>query len=174
MAVTPSLFTCSWSRLDEHARRLKPELVVSILGASDIVPHPLFNKLRHLKLRIDDVNHPAPGAHCASRNDIRQLTSFLEAWDGRARLLIHCWAGTSRSAAAALIALAQKNPGREIEAGRLLRERGPHLDPNERMVRLADEILGLRGWLLEGLREMGEPSRARRRGDLIRLPAFLP
>lgn len=173
MGHAPTLFTCSWSRLQEHAGRLKPAFVVSILGESDLVSLPEFRQVRHLKLRIDDIAYPVAGARCAERTDIEALVAFFREWDGRARLLIHCWAGTSRSAAAALAALAVKNPGREIDAARLLRERGPHLRPNERMVRLADEILGCRGWLLEGLREMGEPKKTKVRGDLVRLPAFL-
>lgn len=71
-------------------------------------------------------------------------------------MLVHCWAGVSRSTAAAYVILCDRlGPGRELEIARALRWRAPHACPNSLMVRLADEALGRNGRMTGAVEEMG-------------------
>jgi predicted protein tyrosine phosphatase len=66
-------------------------------------------------------------------------------------LLVHCHMGISRSTAAAVILMAQHNPGREADAFEHLSRIRPRSWPNSRMVRLADEMLARQGRLVEAM-----------------------
>ncbi|MBC7950516.1 MAG: protein-tyrosine-phosphatase [Rhodospirillaceae bacterium] len=68
-------------------------------------------------------------------------------------LLVHCHMGISRSTAAAVILMAQFNPGREGEAFDHLWRIRPKSWPNSRMLELADGLLGRRGGLVQAMRE---------------------
>ena len=87
--------------------------------------------------------------------DVESLIDFLEGWDpAEGALLTHCYAGVSRSTAAALIAATIKTGDPEWSARRL-RVAAPHALPNRRIVALADEALGLSGSLIRACQAMG-------------------
>ena len=94
---------------------------------------------------------------------------FLRRWKPEAGpVLIHCYAGVSRSMATALIGLVLKAPVREAEAALALRAAAPHAQPNRRMVAIADEILGCGGRLVAARETMGYAP-AVERGPLVAL-----
>jgi predicted protein tyrosine phosphatase len=71
-------------------------------------------------------------------------------------LLVHCWAGISRSTAAAYILLCEKlGPGSEFEVARALRERAPHASPNRLIVQLGDEVMGRNGRMVSAIESIG-------------------
>jgi predicted protein tyrosine phosphatase len=86
--------------------------------------------------------------------------------------MIHCKAGTSRSPAVALIALAIMNPEREQAAALLLRQEAPQARPSEVFLRHADKILGTGNALETAARSMPMPDRVAE-VDLIVLPQLL-
>jgi predicted protein tyrosine phosphatase len=94
--------------------------------------------------------------------------AFLRSWPGDEPLLLHCYAGVSRSMAAALIALCLEHDGRELEAAQILRAAAPHAQPNARMVALADQILGRQGRLVAAKEAMG-PATLVFEGPLVEL-----
>ena len=80
--------------------------VVSLLGPE--TPHRDFTGIvadRHLKLTFHDIVEPVEGFTAPRAEDAETLVSFLRGWDRADPLLIHCWAGISRSTAAAFTAL---------------------------------------------------------------------
>jgi predicted protein tyrosine phosphatase len=167
-----NLFVCSYSTLMERISQFRPEHLVSVLGRSDCVPFPSVVGVRHLRLEIDDVFRPCSGFRPATVRNIRQLVDFVKDWKDSEHMLIHCWAGSSRSPAAALIALAVKCPGQEAVAARILRSRGPHANPNELMIAVADRVLELNGRLIKAVNDM--PYRNRPQStDLIKLSSRL-
>jgi hypothetical protein len=88
----------------------------------------------------------------------------------RAPLLIHCWAGISRSMASAYTILCDRmGPGREIEIARAMRRRAPHAAPNSLLVAHADVALGRGGRMLAALNSMG-PARMVEEGVLTDFP----
>jgi predicted protein tyrosine phosphatase len=71
-------------------------------------------------------------------------------------MVIHCWAGISRSTAAAVISLAAINPdAHELEIAKLLRAASPTAFPNRLMISLADAALGRRGRMVEAVESIG-------------------
>lgn len=55
----------------------------------------------HRRFSFNDITEPRPGLVAPSAEMIDALLDFGRSWDGVHPLLIHCWAGISRSCAAA-------------------------------------------------------------------------
>ena len=165
---TGTLFVCGYPNLWDHIAAVRPHRIISILGPNDHAEWPSVTGVDHLRLEIDDVQRPCNGFVHATEAHIRQLLTFLREWTLPDRLLIHCWAGSSRSTAAALVAIAVRHPGRELEAATMLRATAPQARPNELMCRLADRVLGLEGQLVRAVEAMPVP-RGAAGTDLIRI-----
>jgi predicted protein tyrosine phosphatase len=123
--------------------------LISIGAPHEREPAGFQNVRRRLRLVFEDAATPHEGG--ASVDDIWQLVHFARNIDfAQGRLLVHCQAGVSRSAAAAIIVLATiLGPGREAEAVEHVRRTHPHTRPNRRMLELADRSLGAGGRLAE-------------------------
>ncbi|MCJ7527344.1 MAG: protein tyrosine phosphatase, partial [Methyloceanibacter sp.] len=101
------------------------------------------------------------------------LITFARDWDRQAPLLIHCWAGISRSTAAACISLCALNPeGSELELARTLRRASPTAYPNRLLVALADEILTRNGRMMTAVEDIGRGKLAEE-AEVFALPALL-
>ncbi len=124
-----------------------------------MIPTPArFAAERHLKLGINDVADPAAGTAPPARDHVEKLLAFSRDWDTNKPLLIHCWAGISRSMASAYTVLCDRlGPGREVEIAMAIRRRASHANPNTLLVLHADEALGRKGRMIEALRTMGPP-----------------
>src|SRR5262249_13626437 len=111
---------------------------------------------RHLRLAMNDICEPQPGLVLPRESHVSDLISFALAWDRKAPLLIHCWAGISRSTAAAFITLCALNPGAsELEVARTLRRASPTAYPNRLLVALADEPLSPTAPTLTAVEDIG-------------------
>src|SRR5262249_58155233 len=96
----------------------------------------------HVGLAMKDIGEPEPGLVLPCESHVLDLIRFALAWDRKAPLLIHCWAGISRSTAAAFITLCTLNPNAsELQVARTLRNASPTAYPNRLLVALADEAL---------------------------------
>jgi len=101
---------------------------------------------------------PLVGTAPPAREHVDELLAFARGWDGKQPLLIHCWAGISRSMASAFAILCDRlEPGREIQIARAMRTRAPHAQPNRLLVRHADEALERGGRMVLALNSMGPP-----------------
>src|SRR5262245_19602182 len=60
---------------------------------------------RHLRLDMHDVVEAAPGATLPASEHVLRLVEFVTGWDRLEPMLIHCFAGLSRSTATAFITL---------------------------------------------------------------------
>ena len=85
---------------------------------------------------------------------IEELIDFLHDWPADESLMVHCYAGVSRSTATALIAHFMKC-GDEVASADALRVAAPHASPNRLIIALADDILGCGGRLIEAREAMG-------------------
>ncbi len=111
---------------------------------------------RHLRLQMHDIVEPRPDATLPARRHVLELIEFVRGWDRREPMLIHCFAGLSRSTAAAFIALCTINPGTPEEAiARALRRSSDTAVPNKLFVALADKELGREGRMSAALTSMG-------------------
>jgi predicted protein tyrosine phosphatase len=104
---------------------------------------------------------------------VDDLIRFALDWDRRAPLLIHCWAGISRSTAAAFISLCALNPGAdEYALAQKLRHASPTAYPNRRLVALADRALARSGRMSHAVEQIGR-GRLADEADVFALPALL-
>jgi predicted protein tyrosine phosphatase len=111
---------------------------------------------RHLKLDMHDIIETQEGARAPAHEHVGELIEFVHAWDRTAPLLIHCYAGLSRSTAAAFITLCALNPQAPERAIALaLRRASDTAVPNRRFVGLADAVLKRDGRMLAALEHMG-------------------
>ena len=78
-------------------------LVTLINGETLISTPPSIGPDRHLRLAMNDICQPQPGLVLPCETHVADLINFARDWDRQAPLLIHCWAGISRSTAAAFI-----------------------------------------------------------------------
>jgi predicted protein tyrosine phosphatase len=152
------IHVCGLAALPVLTTELKPTHMISLLGddpfpgtPGSVVPDG------HLKIQMHDINEPRPGFIAPEREHLESLLDFAQRWQQAGPLVIHCYAGISRSTAAALIVLCRYNQGREREAAQLLRQRAPHAYPNQRMIALADDLMGCGGRLQEAVDTMPAP-----------------
>lgn len=141
--------------LDTHA----PSHLISLLSPEHMIATPDgFPAAMHLKLGVNDIVDPAAGTAPPARRHIDELLAFSRSWDTSQPLLIHCWAGISRSMASAFTILCDRlGPNREIEIARAMRQRAPHAQPNRLLVQHADDALGRHGKMMAALNSMGPP-----------------
>jgi len=112
---------------------------------------------RHLRINIHDIVEPAEGAIAPASDHIADMLAFARTWDRRDPFLVHCWAGISRSTAAAYTLLCDiRGPGHEEAIARELRELAPHAQPNRLIIRHADRLLERDGRMIEAVESMGE------------------
>ena len=130
---------------------------ISALARTDRLPD--FGPMaadRRLHLALSDITEPLPDYVLAQRNHLDELFAFLERWDRQTPLLIHCYAGVSRSTAIAFAALCYLAPGTsETEHAHRLRAASPTATPNPRIVALADDILGRQGRMIAAISAIG-------------------
>ncbi len=132
--------------------------VLSILDPGWPEPEPLraFDVHRRLKLHFHDVIETLPGSLAPERWDVELLLAFARNFGGSCReagleptpthLLVHCHAGVSRSTAAAILILAQREPRRPArEIVREVIRLRPRAWPNLRIIEFGDALLGRSG-----------------------------
>lgn len=153
------LLVCPLSGLDDALQSHRPSHLVTLLSPQHMIPTPEgFDPSRHLRLGVNDVGDPDAADHPPGREHADRLIAFARGWDGQAPLLIHCWAGISRSMASAYTILCDRlGLGHEIEIALAMRRRAPHASPNTLLVRHADDALGRGGRMVTALSVMGQP-----------------
>lgn len=131
--------------------------LVTLINAETKVLRPAgIEANRHLFLGFNDIAEPIEGMTLPSVDHIDQLLAFGRRWDREKPLAIHCFAGISRSTAAAYILAIAINP--ELDEMRLaeeLRRRAPSATPNPRLIALADERLGRGGRMVDAIASIG-------------------
>ena len=111
---------------------------------------------RRLILTFHDIVTAAPGLVMPSRHVVQAIHGFRLGWSRQAPMLIHCFAGISRSTAAAyILACAATAPGREADIATHLRATSPTATPNLLMVALADNILEREGAMVAAIKSIG-------------------
>jgi len=152
----PCLLVTPLSSLADALQSHAPSHLVSLLSPEHMIQTPeSFPAAAHLRLGVNDIVDPAAGTAPPVRQHIDALLAFSRGWDGRAPMVIHCWAGISRSMASAFTILCDRlGPDREIEIARAIRQRAPHAQPNRLLVQHADDALGRGGRMIAALNSM--------------------
>lgn len=151
------LHVCSLSRLTETVTKTRASHVVTLINAETTVPTPQgIEPDRHLFLGFNDIVTPVEGLLPPAELHVLRLLEFVRAWDQSAPLVIHCWAGISRSTAGAYItACALRPDADEDDLAQLLRRNAPSATPNARLVAFADKLLQRNGRMIDAIRSIG-------------------
>jgi len=155
----PRILVTPLSSLEDAIESHRPSHIVTLLSPEHMIETPRgFDPEHHLKLGVNDISDPQAGENPPARVHVDRLLAFSRKWDASQPLLIHCWAGISRSMASAYAVLCDRyGPGHEIEIAMAIRKRASHANPNLLLVRHADEALKRCGRMVEALRAMGPP-----------------
>lgn len=158
----PTLHVCPLSRLHDTVTATRASHVVSLMGLGAEVERPAaIAAERHLFIGVSDIVEPREGYVLPAAEHIETLLAFSRAWERESPLVLHCWAGISRSTAAAYIAACALAPDRDEAALALvLREASPSATPNARLIALADDILGRQGRMVDAIRAIGRGAEA--------------
>lgn len=153
----PHVVVSSLSRLLETAETHGANRMVTLINRDTPVPRPPSVRADdHLFLGFNDITEEIPGMIPPAQAHVEDLIAFVGDWDREQPLLIHCFAGISRSTAAAYITAMALNPDNDEQAlANHLRAQAPSATPNIRLVRFADEILGRDGRMVAAIESIG-------------------
>jgi predicted protein tyrosine phosphatase len=154
------IHVCSLARLHETVVAIKASHVVTLLKDTDRVQRPhMIAADRHLILGMDDICEPLEGYICPAEEHITDLLGFVRGWDRAAPLVVHCYAGISRSTAGAFITACALNPKRdEATIAWSMRRASAIAMPNRRLVALADRMLDRDGRMIAAVEAIGAGS----------------
>ena len=138
-------------------RSHRPSHLVTLLSPEHMIETPEgFRSDRHLRLGVNDVVDINAGENPPAMTHIQELLEFTRSWPAEDPILVHCWAGVSRSMAATYTILCDRlGPGCELQAARAIRNRAPHAYPNALLVQYADELLDRQGRMIEAIKSIG-------------------
>jgi predicted protein tyrosine phosphatase len=148
---------CSLARLNETVELCRATHVVTLVRDEARVFRPTgIEPANHLWLQMDDIADPIDGMIAPNEEHVTQLIEFVHRWKRTQPLVVHCFAGISRSTAAAFIAACALAPERDEEEIALrLRTASPTATPNPRLITLADAHLGRQGRMVRAISKIG-------------------
>ena len=164
------IHVCSLAALPDTVTATGASHVLTVMANVAQVQRPeSVLPANHLKVQMDDITEAIDGFVAPSDQHIEQVLNFVRGWDRSAPLVVHCYAGISRSTAGAFITACVLNPKRD-EAGiaRAIRSFSPTAQPNIRLVSLDDDLLGRKGRMTNAVRAIG-PGLAAYEGHPFRL-----
>jgi predicted protein tyrosine phosphatase len=151
------IHVCSLARLHATVEETGALHVVTLLKDTDRVERPKsIAPANHLILGMDDISTPMDGHIIPADEHVTRLIEFVLGWDRAKPMVVHCFAGISRSTAGAYVAACALNPRRdEMAIARELRRLSATATPNIRIVTLADRMLGRDGRMVAAIDAIG-------------------
>ena len=155
------IHVCALRDLDAVGMSLGPYRLLTLMSPS----HPddtwkQHVRGPHLHLAFNDIIDPRDGLIAPDAAIVSAINEFGSEVSDDRPLLIHCWAGISRSSAAAYMIACARNPGHEFEIANELRRRAPFATPNALMIRLADDLLTRNGRMVAAIAAIGRGAEA--------------
>lgn len=157
MRHTESLHVCSLRLVQQISERIGARQLISVIDA-DLLPDTPTSIApdRHLRLAMHDISEPRPGLVLPDMSHVLELLEFVHSWKRKDPMLIHCYAGISRSTAAAFIALCALNPNASEEfIANSLRRSSDTATPNRLLVAYADKTLRREGRMIAAVSKIG-------------------
>lgn len=165
-----SLLISPFSAVEATVSRYRPSHLVSLVVEPQVQTPEAIRPECHLRLAIHDVTEASEGITCPEHSHISTLLGFTRNWNRSSPILIHCWAGISRSTAAAYILLCDLHAaGDEHRLAQTLRYYAPHAQPNPLMIRHADVILRRQGRMVSAIESM-PPAVPAVEGEVVEIP----
>lgn len=150
------------SKLDAVVRQIGASRLITLLTEGSEFRRPAeISDDNHLHLTMHDIAGPRAGMTPPDAGHIRSLLTFAAQWDRTEPLVINCFAGISRSTAAAFVIWCALSPDRdEAEMAKILRERSPSATPNPLIVSLGDQALRRDGRMSAAISVIGRGAEA--------------
>jgi predicted protein tyrosine phosphatase len=151
------IHVCSLADLPATVDATGARYVLTVMAQVDKAQRPpSIPEANHLKISMDDITEAADGFVAPSAAHVARVLDFVRGWGRDAPMVIHCYAGISRSTASAFAAACLLNPQRdELSIAQQIRKASPTAFPNRLIVTLADEALGREGRMVRALDAMG-------------------
>ncbi len=151
------IHVCSIFRIADVAKATGARTLITLINHDIRVDRPAaIAPERHLFVGISDITSEMEGQILPCEQHVATLLDFVHRWDREEPLLIHCFAGISRSTAAAYVAACALSPHLcEEEIALRLRRASPTATPNARLVALADKILVREGRMITAIERIG-------------------
>ena len=164
------IHVCSLARLHATVEESGALHVVTLLKDTDRIERPKsIVPENHLVLGLDDITEPMDGYIVPCDEHVSRLIEFARGWDRTTPMVVHCFAGISRSTAGAYVAACALNPERDERAiATALRRASATATPNARIVALGDRMLGRNGRMAAAIDSIGRGAFAFE-GDPFRL-----
>ena len=126
------IHVCSLARVPDMVLATSASHVLTLIKNPDIAPTPPgIASHRHLKLNFADITEPREGEIAPGEEHVEQILRFVGDWDRAQPMIVHCYAGISRSTAGAFIAACQLLPGQsEHDIASRIRQVSPTATPN--------------------------------------------
>ena len=156
------IHVCPLSRVPDTVAAARASHFVSLICYGTLIRVPAsIDRVNHLFLGMHDICEPTDGLLHPCAEHVAELLRFVRAWLRRQAIVIHCYAGISRSTAAAFIAACVLWPERdEAEVARALRNASAIATPNRQLVAVADEHLGRYGRMVAAIEAIGRGTEA--------------
>lgn len=157
VTVMPMIHVSSLSRLHDTVAATAASHVVTLINVNTPVPTPPgVAPDKHLFIGVSDIVEPLEGHVTPGQEHVVRLLDFVAGWDQERPMVIHCWAGVSRSTAAAFITTCRLRPDLdESDLAQVIRAASPTATPNARLVAIADELLGRNGRMTRAIASIG-------------------
>ncbi|ANT52374.1 tyrosine phosphatase family protein [Mesorhizobium amorphae] len=151
------IHVCSLAKVEETVARTGAERLLSLLAAGTEVIRPTsIARENHLHLVMHDIAVAQEGMTMPGEEHVRNLLQFARQWDRVKPMVVHCYAGISRSTASAYIIAAALAPKRdEVELAETLRALSPSATPNPRLIAVADALLDRNGRMIQAIEAIG-------------------
>ncbi|HTT47256.1 MAG TPA: protein-tyrosine phosphatase family protein [Pseudolabrys sp.] len=151
------IHVCSLARLHDTVDATGARHIVTLLRLTDRVERPAhIAPENHLVLAVDDITAPVDGYAAPGEEHVQRLIDFVGKWDRAAPMVVHCFAGISRSTAGAFVAACALNPRRdEMAIAWEVRRASRTAQPNARIVSIADRLLKRQGRMVRAIETIG-------------------
>src|SRR5262245_9909104 len=126
------LHVCSLADLPETVRVTGASHILTVMANVDQVQRPAsVLEANHLRVSMDDITEDIGGLAAPADHHSERVLNSVRGGDRGAPMVVHCYAGISRSTASAFAAACMLNPHRdEVEIARQSRARSPIASPN--------------------------------------------
>jgi predicted protein tyrosine phosphatase len=153
----PSIHVCPLSRISMTVAETDASHLISLINDTTAVERPAsIPPERHLFLGMNDIVEPMDGLVLPDDSHVRELLDFVGDWDRTRPMVVHCFAGISRSTAAAFITICALKPERdEFAIAQAFRKASVYAYPNRRLVTLADTLLEREGRMVAAVEAIG-------------------
>ena len=153
----PHIIVTPLSRLLEISEAHRASRIVTLINSATMVERPPHVAEKdHLFLGFNDIVETREGLTPPGEIHVRSVFAFADTWDRAQPMIVHCYAGISRSTAGAYMTSLYLNPDQdELALAQELRRRSPSATPNIRLISIADDILGRKGRMVDAIKSIG-------------------